>query len=243
MGAAYLVYAYTAARRSGEYYSLPFSQIEEIFAAAVHALEDCRAIGGMLWSVEFPTNTSGTNSRARWEKATLLRPMGIGFCAPGICKRRQLPPLVEDYVSNYMGFQAEIAPHHIRFTELGSWKDFNIQFAVIGLDHCGTTSARMNLGLHPEVEFSKSQVSALFEDTFFTWGLSWSLLPPRYLQKGWLEFNDARRQRSSSVLGIHNAILWRHSVARLALRQMNPGLPVVPFWPFCFGVSIINSYT
>ncbi|CAE7791189.1 unnamed protein product [Symbiodinium sp. CCMP2456] len=207
--------------QSGEYYSLPFTQIEEIFAAAVHALEDCRAIGGLLWSVEFPTNTSGTNSRARWEKATFLRPMGIGFCAPGICKRRQLPPLVEDYVSNYMGFQAEIPPQRMKCAELSSWKDFNIQFAVIGLDHCGTTSARMNLGLHPEVEFSKSQVSSLFEDTFFTWGLKWSLLPPRYLQKGWLEFNDARRQRSSSVLGIHNAILWSHSVARLALRQMN----------------------
>lgn len=207
--------------QSGEYYSLPFTQIEGIFAAAVHALEDCRAIGGVLWSVEFPTNTSGTNSRARWEKATFLRPMGIGFCAPGICKRRQLPPLVEDYVSNYMGFPAEIPPHRMRFMELSCWEDFNIKFAVIGLDHCGTTSARMNLGLHPEVEFSKSQVSSLFEDTFFTWGLSWYLLPPRHLQKAWLEFNDARRQSSSSVLGIHNAILWRHSVARLALRQMN----------------------
>ena len=205
----------------GEYYSRPFYQIEEIFLAAVHALEQCRAIGGMLWSVEFPTNTSGTNSRAKWEKATYLRPMSIGFCAPRICKTRQMPPLVEDYISNFVGFQAEIPPHRMRFVELTSWEEFNIQFAVVGLDHCGTTSARMNLGLHPKVEFSTSQVPMLLEDTFFTWAIAWHLLPPKHLQKHWLEFNNARRQSLSSVLGLHNAVLWKHSIARLAVHQMN----------------------
>ena len=205
----------------GEYYSRPFYQIEEIFLAAVHALEQCRAIGGMLWSVEFPTNTSGTNSRAGWEKATHLRPMSIGFCAPSICKTRQMPPLVEDYISNFVGFQAEIPPHSMHFVELASWEEFNIQIAVVGLDHCGTTSARMNLGLHPKVDFSTSQVPLLLEDTFFTWAIAWHLLPPKYLQKHWLEFNNARRQSSSSVLGLHNAVLWKHSIARLAIHRMN----------------------
>ena len=115
--------------------------------------------------------------------------MSIGFCAPSICKTRQMPPLVEDYISNFVGFQAEIPPHSMHFVELASWEEFNIQIAVVGLDHCGTTSARMNLGLHPKVDFSTSQVPLLLEDTFFTWAIAWHLLPPKYLQKHWLEFN------------------------------------------------------
>ena len=126
-----------------------------------------------------------------------------------------MPPLVEDYISNFVGFQAEIPPHSMHFVELASWEEFNIQIAVVGLDHCGTTSARMNLGLHPKVDFSTSQVPLLLEDTFFTWAIAWHLLPPKYLQKHWLEFNNARRQSSSSVLGLHNAVLWKHSIARL----------------------------
>ena len=124
-----------------------------------------------------------------------------------------------NFLQASFGIVATIPPSRVRAVELGSWDDFNIRFSIIGMDGCGTTSARGNLGLHPELGFSASQNSKLYEDTFFTWTISYYLIPPKPLLKQWLDFNQAKR-RSASLLGLYNAIIWRHPMARLALYQM-----------------------
>ena len=198
---------------------MPWDQLQQLSAAASLFLARCRNRGGRLWSVSFPTNTSGTSQKLFGE-VTWGLPMSMGFCAPSICHKRQIPFLVEEFLSDFMGVRAELNPARMHRVELGSWEDFQIQFAIIGLDGCGTTSACRNLGLHPQIKFSESQIPQLFEDTFFTWYLTWYLLPPKHLQRHWLGHNKAL-QRSASAFGIYNAILWEHPLSRLALHHMN----------------------
>ena len=193
-----------------------FEELRELSDLAGLSLQHCWSAGGRFWSADFPTNTSGEALQQR----TAGRPMSVSFCTPAMCKKREIPELLEVYLYEAYGIPAAIPRSSVLLVELGAWDDFNIHFAIVGVDGCGTTSFRGNLGLHEQVEFSASQIEELYEDTFFTWRLAYYLLPPKFLQRRWLNFNEQRRQ-STTLLGLYNALVWRHPMARLALHQMS----------------------
>ncbi|CAE7753365.1 unnamed protein product, partial [Symbiodinium necroappetens] len=57
--------------------------------------------------------------------------------------------------------------------EMGHWQDLQLNFAILGVDHCGTTSLHRHLSEHPSIVFSEEG-----EDWFF-WNKARRLLPHR----------------------------------------------------------------
>ena len=56
--------------------------------------------------------------------------------------------------------------------EVAGWHDFDIDFAIVGVNRCGTTSLRKNMELHPDVVIKSDE-----EETILSYELANRLLP------------------------------------------------------------------
>eukprot|EP00931_Biecheleriopsis_adriatica_P056395 TRINITY_DN33419_c0_g1_i1.p1 TRINITY_DN33419_c0_g1~~TRINITY_DN33419_c0_g1_i1.p1 ORF type:complete len:502 (+),score=109.78 TRINITY_DN33419_c0_g1_i1:198-1508(+) len=66
--------------------------------------------------------------------------------------------------------------------ELGDWRELSLDFAIIGVEHCGSSSLHKNLLAHPGIVFSSDQ-----EEGFFGYEIQHQILPKRSQVKA---FND-----------------------------------------------------
>ena len=63
----------------------------------------------------------------------------------------------------------------IEIEELLPWESFDVDFAIGGIDSCGTASLHLNLDQHPELSFASTSDA----DYYFTNALADRLLPLR----------------------------------------------------------------
>ena len=69
-------------------------------------------------------------------------------------------------------FSGTVLSDVLRVEEMLNWPSLELDFAIAGLDNCGTTSLHRNLDQHPEIAFSTSQ-----EDFFFLSDVVHRLVP------------------------------------------------------------------
>ncbi|CAE7553194.1 unnamed protein product [Symbiodinium sp. CCMP2592] len=73
--------------------------------------------------------------------------------------------------------------------EMGHWQDLQLDFAILGVDHCGTTSLHRHLSEHPSIVFAEEG-----EDWFF-WNKARRLLPHR----SWISDFESRMAAAAAA--------------------------------------------
>ena len=166
----------------------------------------------------------------------LPKVMRLSVCAPQVCNEDLLVENIfqKAYAPKFMGPRPERNLANVSFKgfvnveELFDWSSFEIDFAITGVNGCGSTSLNHNLNRHPEVVFSTMRVDAVF-----TASLAHRLLPLRsqvesFNQK--LEVIKEEKWRSSGVkprlIGICNPSLFANGLARRKLAGM-PNLKIL----------------
>ena len=100
--------------------------------------------------------------------------------------------------------------------EVAGWHDFDIDFAIVEVDRCGTTSLRKNMELHPDVVIKSDE-----EETILSYELANRLLP---LKAQVEEFNAQVQERLTAkfnetghrpgIVGIGNPLLFQSALVR-----------------------------
>ena len=104
-------------------------------------------------------------------------------CAPAICDRRSVANTIFPYAfaTEFMGQRPTQMLGNVSFEdiieieELLPWESFDVDFAIGGIDSCGTASLHLNLDQHPELSFASTSDA----DYYFTNALADRLLPLR----------------------------------------------------------------
>ena len=154
----------------------------------------------------------------------------MSVCAPSSCDEQMLIDTIfpHYFAPLFMGPKAARKLGNASFqdvvqvNELQDWTSFNIDFAIVGTDTCGTSSLHQNLERHPEVTFS-----TVNEDYFWIVALAHRLLPfknqvDRYnAQLESIREDKFRRYGSRPRLigvchpSIHSSELARHILAAM----------------------------
>ena len=206
-------------------FSQSFEKYWQASQTALTALKSCSSMGGRFWAV---IDSSSRPLESPEVTAYLAgRRLVTSICAPMICSEKEVPDLLAIYMSGVLRIPLfQFPPGFVQVAELTFWHSFQLNFALVGMDGCGTTSMRMNLGQHPKLQFSNSP-EGLFEDTTFVGSdLARFLLPPKFMRDRWLRFQKRVPSfRKNVSTGLYNALLFKHYFALLALSQMQ--IPVV----------------
>ena len=159
----------------------------------------------------------------------------LSICAPALCAESQVVqeifPLAVDMLMGQRpqqmlgnaSFRDVVVAH-----EVAGWQDFDIDFAIVGADRCGTTSLRKNMELHPDVMIKGDE-----EETILSYELANRLLP---LKAQVEEYNARVQERMTAkfnqtghrprIVGIANAHLFQSALVRQRLALM-PQLKLV----------------
>ncbi|CAE8633703.1 unnamed protein product [Polarella glacialis] len=170
------------------------------FGAAQTQLIGCWIHGGRYWSsslrlqdlvLSLPTLNASKLSRrlirrigkligVHLENDSLMPELETGICAPSSCSRSEV---LQDIIPRF--FDAFIFPRtspgrpqlpplqgFVVADEVSDWSNFDLEFAIMGIDNCGSTSLHRGLAQHPEIVFSESS-----EDMFFGTETVHRLLP------------------------------------------------------------------
>lgn len=181
--------------------------------AVQYALLSCVLLEGRLWEIRHPSAGFAT------------------VCFPAACNadqiRMELLPLLPSRVP-YSAREALSAG----MTELVDWAELPLDFALIGIDGCGTTSLRYALEEHPSVCFSKDtkkDASVNFEDPRLVWSKHANMmLPTRELVESLRESRQVALQAKPRcrAYGYYFAIAFR-STSLLEFLHRVPGLKLV----------------
>ncbi|CAE8691907.1 unnamed protein product [Polarella glacialis] len=133
--------------------------------------ERCAAQGGRLWEVLAP--------EAEY---------GAALCAPATCGQLEVVQLLWPRVMFGSGGPTSASPG-TQATELGHWKQLQLDFVLAGFEKCGTSSLSHNLARHPDVEFIPAPSTdrrintddQLAQDGNLFWHVGNRLLPPASL--------------------------------------------------------------
>lgn len=108
-----------------------------------------------------------------------LHALRLNLCVPGICNQNSVgKSIVPGSFGQLLG-QASMLngtfEDAVEVEELLPWDSFDVDFAIGGIDNCGTASLHMNLDQHPELVFRSTSL----DDHFFINSLANRLLPLR----------------------------------------------------------------
>ena len=182
-------------------------ELEMIFDDASYKIMVCWNSGGRYWYLE----TDVTSSTA---------------CVPSECSADD----VETHIAR-MFFAKLAAPGvHLQIVttrEVFHWGQLELDFAIIGMDGCGSTSVHRILSQHTEIQFTNLSVFNVDED-FFMVELGRQTLPFRSQVERLNRFRMEVRQKSgdSKVVGLYQPFMWNIELLRLAMKQM-PNMRVV----------------
>ncbi|CAE7687264.1 mpl1, partial [Symbiodinium sp. CCMP2456] len=173
--------------------------------------------------------------------SSLPKVLQNNVCVPAGCSRQDiadsvLPLFYEAVLFRHWSATTAVArsrnlllnvSRFVSIHEMGHWQDLHLDFAILGVDHCGTTSLHRHLSEHPSIVFSEEG-----EDWFF-WNKARRLLPHR----SWIsEFESrmaaaaaAKRTLTGSsprIRGIVNPRFFFNALLRKAL-SLIPQLKVL----------------
>ena len=185
------------------------SWLEVLFGQAQEGMIGCSVHGGRYWeaTVDLPRLLQlmpSSNRSVFLEKVVGITPptlkdsvlagflppsLRLAMCVPYDCTGKAIVNKIFPEFEAEKLFGAEVAgllndamsADVVVVEELLNWPSLQLDFAIAGLDNCGTTSLHRNLNQHPEIAFSSTS-----EDFFFTSEVVHRLLP---LKSQVLEFN------------------------------------------------------
>ncbi|CAJ1381968.1 unnamed protein product [Effrenium voratum] len=137
-------------------------------ALAEQQLETCRGRQGRYFDIQLKMHDYMVSTGFTLEPkqgTPFDRVLPFGLCAPPQCADQ----LGEVVVPRFLGYVLQVnhsmgvaTPEVLRAHELASWQEISLDFAILGINRCGTTSLHFNLGQHPEIAFMRPDG----EDTF-----------------------------------------------------------------------------
>eukprot|EP00440_Ansanella_granifera_P065716 gb/GFBE01071270.1/.p1 GENE.gb/GFBE01071270.1/~~gb/GFBE01071270.1/.p1 ORF type:complete len:514 (+),score=45.84 gb/GFBE01071270.1/:1-1542(+) len=185
-------------------------------------LTRCRSVGGRYWDVklkmhDYMTSTGWGLGTGEYRPFDRLLPFGL--CAPAACSRQDLAAdVVPRLIGHILGLDhttLQAAEDGVfQAHELQLWQDYSLDFALLGINRCGTTSLHFNLGQHPDIGFHQPDGEDLF---FWRHG---SILPHREDIEAFNEqVIDAHGHRPR-VLGFRHSALFEsprmvHGLSRI----------------------------
>ena len=182
-------------------------ELEVIFKDASYKVLVCWNSGGRFWYLE--TDVASTTA-----------------CMPSRC--------TQDDVENTIArmFFERIAAPGIRpeialVREIFHWGQLQLDFVIVGMDGCGSTSLHRILAQHTEIQFTNLSVFNVDED-FFMIEMGRQTLPFRtQVERFNLFRSELRRQKGDSqVVGLYQPYMWNVEMLRLAMLEM-PNLRVL----------------
>mmetsp|Transcript_132409 Transcript_132409/g.423777 ORF Transcript_132409/g.423777 Transcript_132409/m.423777 type:complete len:518 (+) Transcript_132409:217-1770(+) len=208
--------------------------IAALFRVASEYEQRCTGLRGRYWEVNvqkqeyldaLPGNVSTTYVDFIRSLPALFR---TTICAPWPCGLRAvgsvvLPRLINQMLSgedrDVLFVPLPLRAIGVEVFELTSWDRVRIDFAVIGLDHCGTTSLRNNLARHPEIGFPVEDE----DDEFLRQEVQHRLLPRLRQVDNFNVFWRAPGRPMPSLVGVSNPAHFSSTLQRAALARV-PGL-------------------
>lgn len=155
----------------------------------------------------------------RW-KSTPHQIFG-GVCAPASCDEQQVVDrIIPRFIAHILMFDVTLPPPlpgDASAKELSHWSQLQLDFAIAGVNNCGTTSLLYNLGTHPGIAFSGSALKLAEDDFFFRHN---RLLPYRdeveTFNFQWLSHGSDR----DKVKGMKHPGLFHNERVRLAMSRI-----------------------
>ncbi|CAJ1450976.1 unnamed protein product [Effrenium voratum] len=184
----------------------------ELFRAASLKQIACWQLGGRSWEAEFETSSwEATLKICRTGLTALPQNFRVSMCAPKQCELEDICGIV---LPRY--FQWDICPEtyfpplpvsQVQLYELSSWSSLHLDFGIIGMNTCGTTSLQRNLALHPEISFTSEGEDDFFVPGGYPMRFSGSIrVLPR--AKSASSANEAWSMRRKELLGVNNPNLF-----------------------------------
>ena len=181
---------------------LPVEILQVLFGQAQEGVVGCFVHGGRYWEVTMDlaqlldllpeANRSvflegvcrmlPPAARASTLAGFLPSRLRLSMCTPHDCTPEWITSiLIPEFEAGKMfGSQAAslltgiFLQDVVNVQEVLNWPSLHLDFAIAGVDNCGTTSLHRNLEQHPEIAFSSSE-----EDFFFVSDVVHRLLPLR----------------------------------------------------------------
>ncbi|CAK0848157.1 unnamed protein product [Prorocentrum cordatum] len=188
-----------------------------LYATTMGQYTGCSIFGGRYWDIKLriPYNccaTSPSESRG-------------GFCMPHRCSRWQVanelvPQFWRPMIASQYKEPCKVCRPLIKASELWSWEHLSLDFAIVGLDRCGTSSLKRNLQQHPEIGFSTPADS---EDRFF---YTHAVMPRRALVEHFNDMQHANGKVRPKLLGLKDPTILL-SVQKMEAITRVPGLKVI----------------
>ena len=224
--------------------------LEQLVEQARMQAVGCSVHGGRYWEITLDFQRL-FDLMVRGTRFTLLRLMSLriaqtesllqtredlpgmlrmSVCMPYSCDEQMLIDRIfpHFFAPSFMGPKAARKLSNASFqdvvqvNELQDWTSFNIDFAIVGTDCCGTSSLHQNLEKHPEVTFS-----TVHQDDFWIIELAHRLLPfkktvDRYnTQVESIREDKFRRSGSRPLLiGVCHPIIFSSDLAKHILAAM-----------------------
>lgn len=217
--------------------------LEPLFRFGDFQVSNCHEIGGRLWEFDLPlleyiedqmagrgdsihsANVAALMDVEVWARLGLGAPphrLRSSLCAPQECEQQEIESEVLPRLIPWMlGLPLLLPPPAAGQSvvqELARWQDLSLDFAVAGLDSCGTTSLQRNLAQHPDIGFTSSEEDFFFNPLAFP---ERRIIPLRSRVE---DFNGRWTPANPrpKLLGIWSASLYRYGAAVQALRRMPP---------------------
>jgi len=144
------------------------------------------------------------------------------MCVPNCCSQEDVEShLVAPYF-NSIASTTQSAMENITSQEVSHWADLPLDFVLIGLDGCGTTSLRRNLAKHPDLNFTSLKVFGQDEDYFLIEMARQTLPFMKQVQK----LVRHRAPMRTAKVGIYNPLMWKEELLEHLLGNI-PNLRVV----------------
>ncbi|CAJ1380360.1 unnamed protein product [Effrenium voratum] len=227
--------------------------LDQLFGEAQSQLLGCWVHGGRYWEATLQLRAmarkvpaSNVSAFLRYLsrlvfKGTKLEIEGVpevlrtSLCAPISCQEAMLAEVIyPKFIATRLlkrasGFlEPQELAQLLEIKEMMDWSSIQLDFAVAGVDSCGTSSLHRNLDKHVEIAFSTSD-----EDFFFSNQVVHRLLPLKQQVDAYNAQLEAVREakwRSTghrpTLLGLCNPTLFSYGLPRRALASM-PNLKTV----------------
>eukprot|EP00441_Pelagodinium_beii_P020023 CAMPEP_0197663814 /NCGR_PEP_ID=MMETSP1338-20131121/58257_1 /TAXON_ID=43686 ORGANISM="Pelagodinium beii, Strain RCC1491" /NCGR_SAMPLE_ID=MMETSP1338 /ASSEMBLY_ACC=CAM_ASM_000754 /LENGTH=455 /DNA_ID=CAMNT_0043242319 /DNA_START=153 /DNA_END=1521 /DNA_ORIENTATION=- len=189
------------------------SHWQVIFADASAKVLNCWGSGARFWYTDIFHSELGARSSS--------------ICAPDVCSQQDiLLKIMPDYFTRMSGRQDLTRNHMQTAREVSHWADVPLDFVVIGLDGCGSTSVRRNLDKHPDVNFTALSVYNADED-FFLMEMGRQTLPfMDQVEKFAAHRERLARKGRQFKLGLYCPSIWSEPIMRQSLLYI-PDIKVV----------------
>ncbi|CAE7410290.1 unnamed protein product [Symbiodinium natans] len=232
------------------------SQYEEawvglLFAEAEEAITGCSIQGGRYWDLVLDLRklydlargsaksslvqrlASAFRISAIYARESLPENLRLSVCTPAVCDADQvIRTIYPEFTRVFMGARPERMLGNATFRdvvdgdEVLRWDAFDIDFAIVGVDRCGTTSLRKNLEMHPDIVFKSDR-----EDLLLSHTAARRLLPTRaQVDQHNAEWHAAKAakwkrtghepRRAPPLVGMANPLLFPSALARDKMAAM-----------------------